>query len=341
MAITIRDIAKKADVSIATVSRVLNSPEDVSHETKEKVEKVMEEMNYKPNAFARGLIRRSIKTIGLIVPDLNNLFYPPVINGLEDGLEENDYNVFLCNTNEDIKKEKKYIDNLLNKNVDGIIFLGTRPTGFQKNKHIIELSKEMPVLMINDYITGAEVYSVMTDERNGAYKAINYLVELGHKRIGFINGDVNYTTYRYKLDGYKKALEDNNIDLRDTYIVNETPYEKGGYKGMKKLLSLNNSPSAVLAASDQIAIGAMNGIFENGYSSDDFSVIGYGDVPLISELYSGLTTVSQFPYHTGQLAAETILKVINGEKMIQKRRIIDPELKIRKSCNKCKGHFEC
>ncbi|MDI3547176.1 MAG: LacI family transcriptional regulator [Halanaerobiales bacterium] len=332
MPITIRDIAEKANVSIATVSRVLNNSSQVSKETKDKVEKVIKELNFKPNVFARGLIKKSINTIGVILPDLNNLFYPAVIKGIEDELEKQNYNIFLCNTDESITKEKKYIKTLLEKHVDGIIFLGTRPTGFENNKHIVELSKKLPVLMINDYIIGSNVYSVMTDEVNGAYKAVNYFLSLGHKKIGFINGNVDFTTYKYKLRGYKKALEDNKIPLNEKYVINETPYEKGGYLGVKKLLSLKDRPTAIFTASDQIAIGAMNAIFESGYSSDDFSVIGYGDIPILNELYSGLTTVNQFPYYTGQLAAETIIKVINQEELKQRKIILEPELSIRKSC---------
>lgn len=333
MTATIKDIARKANVSIATVSRVINNPLQVSDDKRSRVEDAIKELDYKPNAIARGLIKGSINTIGVIIPDINNLFYPAVIRGIEDGMEKQGYSIFLCNTDEDLEKEKKYIDTLFEKNVDGIIFMGTRPNGLKNNEHIVALSEKLPVLMINDDILGSNVYSVITDEVNGAYKAVSYLISLGHKRIAFINGDADFTTYKYKLQGYERAMSDNGKEIDRELVINETPYELGGYRGTKRLLSLLNPPTAVFAASDQIAIGAIRAISEAGLKiPGDISVIGYGDVPMASEIYPALTSVNQFPYNTGKLAAETLINICMDNKPEQRKTVMEPELSVRDSC---------
>jgi LacI family transcriptional regulator len=333
MAITIKDIAKSAKVSIATVSRVLNDPLRVSDEKRIRVAKAIKELGYKPNALARGLIKGSIETIGILIQDINNLFYPEVIRGIENELEKNGYSIFLCNTDGNIEKEKKYIATLRNKNVDGIIFLGTRHVGLKENEHIIDLSCEMPIMLINDYILGSDVYTVMTDEVNGAYKAINYLISLGHRKIAFINGEGDYSTFQYKFEGYKKALLSNEIEINDRYIFKAEPFEKSACNAAKKMLSLDKPPTAIFTAGDQMAIGVMKAIYEYGFAiPKDFSLIGFGDAPIAESLYPGLTTVNQFPYKTGKLAAEVILRLVNKEVIEQKKIIIEPQLSLRNSC---------
>ncbi len=332
MSVTIRDIAQKSNVSIATVSRVLNNSANVSGETRIKVEKAIRELHYTPPALKRNFPRESTDTIGLLLPDIKNIFYPAVIRGIEEELEKNDYNFFLCITDENIDKEKKYLNTLLKKGVEGIVFLGTRPTE-ETSEHVVNLSQRMPVLIINDYIIGSNVYSVMTDEVDGAYKANRYLIDLGHTKIAFINGDVEFTTYRYKFRGYEHALLDNNVPVRDEYIIKETPYEIGGYRGAKKLLAFKDPPTAIFTASDQIAVGVIQAIYEEGYSiPDDFSLIGFSDIPLAAELYPPLTTVNQFPYKTGKLAASIIMKLIRNEELEQRKIILETHLSIRKSC---------
>lgn len=335
MPTNIKDIAKLAKVSTATVSRVLNSPEKVKEETKALIEKIMIELNFQPNALARGLIKKTTRTVGIIIPDINNLFYPAVVRGIEDTLEKNDYNVFLCNTDKDISKEKKYINTLLEKRVDGIIFMGTRPIDSSKNEHIKQLSNDIPVLMVNDFILGAKVYSVMTDEVEGAYKAVNYLIELGHKKIAYVTGESNYTTYQNKFKGYEMALSDHGIMINQAYIVSDLPYPQGGFRGAMKLFELEELPTAVFAASDQIAMGVIKAAFEKGYKvPEDISVIGYANIPISADIYPELTTVDQFPYETGKLSAEILVKIINGEELRQKKIIMEPRLLIRKSCKK-------
>ncbi len=332
--VTIVEVAKHANMSIATVSRVINNDRYVSESAKTKVENAINELNYKPLALTRGSIKKSLKNIGILVPDLNNLFFSQEIMGVEDELEKNNYSILLCNTYESIQKELKYLDNLKKKGVNGIILMGAR----SKNKphdHIVDMAKEMKVVMINDYIIGSEVYSVMIDIVNGAYKAVEYLIGLGHKKIALINGDTDNSTYNSKHNGFIQALTNHGLSLSEKYLQKVKPYEDGGYEAAQKLLHLDDPPTAIFTASDQIAIGVISAIYEAGFTiPKDFSLIGFSNIPLSRRLYPNLTTVDQFPYKSGALAAQTLIKAMKGEELGQRKIILEPELLIRNSCMK-------
>jgi len=326
---TIKDVAERADVCIATVSRVINNHPNISNKTRKLVLDAMEDLNYTP--YYR-LASKSTKVVGVLVPDINNMYYPTVLKAIEKEFLKSNYNIFFCHTAENIDEEKRYLDTLLNKNVEGLIFFSARPKD-SKNHYIEDISKRIPVLMINDYLSGSNVYSVMSDGVEGLYQATKYLIDLGHRKIGFINGNLNYSSYNDKLLGYKNALTDNEIEINDDYILFETPYTRGGYNGVKKLFKLREKPTAILTASDQIAIGAMKAIYEEGYLiPKDFSIIGYANIPIGEDIYPGLTTVNQFGEKIGKTAAQIIMGAINTDYVGPKKTLIHPELKIRNSC---------
>lgn len=335
MALTIKDVARLANVSTATVSRAINSPEKVSEDKRQLIERVIQETNYFPNALARGLIQARTGTIGVIIPDINNLFYPAVVRGLEDSLERNGYNLFLCNTDQYIDKEIKYINALLEKRVDGVVLMGTRPIDPKKNLHIKALSRRVPVVMINDYVVGSEAYSVLSDEVDGAYDAVKYLIELGHTRIAYFSGDSAYTTYINKQKGYEMALSESKIPIREKYIFRDVADEEGGARSASKMLAGEfPKPTAIFAASDQTALGVIKTVFEAHLRvPEDYSIVGYANVPISSRLYPELTTINQFPYETGKMAAELLTRVIAGEKPNQRKFIVEPKLIVRNSCS--------
>lgn len=338
MGITIKDVAKRADTSITTVSRLMNKSGYVSKEAKKRIDKAIKDLDYKPNVMAQGLINKSLsmKTVGILIPDMQNLFYPAILTGLEDELERHGYSIFLCITNRGQDMEKKYIDTLLGKNVDAIIFAAACARENSAD-YLVELSEKVPALLINDYIIGSDICSVMADEVGGAYKAATYLLGLGHTKIGFINGNADRTTYRQKQEGYEKALAVNEIKPNNKYLMRETPNEQGGYKGAKKFLALSDPPTAIFAASDQMAIGVIRAVLEVGYSiPEDFSLIGFSNIPLAAEVYPQLTTIDQFPYKTGKLVGEMVMKMINKEDLTQRRILIEPKLLIRKTCRELK-----
>lgn len=332
MAITVRDIAKHTKTSVATVSRVLNGSDVVKRETKELINKAVIELGYVPPQFTKILTNNYIKTIGLLTSDLENLYYPAVIRGIQDELDKVNHHLFLCSTDNNIAKEKKYISDLLNKGVQGFIFLGTRNLKAD-NRHIVKLSNSYPVCMVNDYVLGSNIFSVMIDETEGAYKAIEYLINLGHRSIVFINGNTRASTFKYKLDGYVKALEAHNIAYDKSKVIYVNPYEDGGFVAGKTILKLEQQPSAIFAASDQIVLGLLRAFYEAGkHVPNDYSIVGFSDIPIAQQYYPPLNTINQFPYETGQTVTRTLLKLIQGETIHQKRILLEPKLTIRESC---------
>ena len=331
---TTRDIARNAHVSIATVSRVLNNSLSISKSTRETVEKAIKELHYSPPVCAKAYAPKRVKTIALLVPDIKNLYYPAVIRGFENVLAKNDFNTIICYTDENPENEEIITEALTKKGIDGLAFLGSRQEG-KTYKYIDEIRKKIPVILINDFILGSKIYSIMADEADGAYKAIDYLVSLGHSKIAFFRNSFNLTTFSYKFTGYKKALSDNGIAINDKYIFRDAPFEEGGYNSAKALLRLKDRPTAIFAADDQTAIGAVKALMENKIAiPGDISIIGFANIPISAHIYPGLTTVNQFPFKTGELAAQVFLRINNRESMPQKRFLIEPQLEIRNSCTK-------
>ncbi len=331
---TIDDVARLANTSVATVSRVLNDKGYVSGDARIRVEKAVKELNYQPRVVTRDNVQKNLRHVGILVPDMNNYFYPLELMGIEDELEKKDYSILLCNTYEKVEKEKKYIANLLKKDVDGIILVGSRST-ISYNEHIIDLAEKIPVVMTNDYIIGSCVYSVMIDIVNGAYKAVSHLIGLGHRNIAIINGNIEYSTFASKQEGYQHALEDEGIKIQNDYIVSEVPYEAGGFAGMKRLLALEKPPTAVFSASDQIAVGGISAIYQAGLRiPEDISLVGFSNIPLSEHLHPSLTTIDAYPYHTGKLAAETIISVLNHKEQDQRKIILEPRLIERNTCQR-------
>lgn len=336
MAATIRDIAQKAGVSTATVSRYINSPERVSLKKGQLIAHAIKELDYTPNTIARSLITQQSDTLGVILPDISNYFYAPILRGIEDVAEQNDYTVFLCNTDQSLKKEKKYVDALLGRRVGGIMFIGARPLDRSKNQHIAALAKKMPLVMLYDDLPEYELCSIMTDEVMGSYKAVRFLIDLGHRDIALINSSAQFSTYDYKLKGYIQALEEEGILIREEYIVSQEEHEPGGYRAMYQLLELGkNRPTAVHAASDQMAIGAMRAAFENDLKVPrDLSVVGFSNSLISSQVYPKLTTIDQHGYQAGRMAAKKLIQLIAKQPVEIAKEIWEPEVVVRSSTSR-------
>lgn len=331
MSVTIRDVAERSGVSIATVSRVINNTAEVAQKTRDRVEEAIRELGYEVPTPSVRTLQKALRTIGLLMSDINNVHFPAVIRGMERCLFQEDYSLLVCNTDEDTGIERRYIRTLIDKGVEGIAILGAR-LAEQRHDHIIELSNEIPVVMIDDYLVGTNIYSVMTDEVEGAYQAVKHLVNLGHTRIAYVHGDGGYTTSMYKREGYEKALRDGDLPVDTKNIVAIDPHEEGGYEAGRLLMSMDPSPTAIFTENDQLAMGIMRAIFKSGRRvPTDMSIVGFSDSPNAAHLFPALTSVNQFPIKTGELAAKTILKAIHREPMIQRRIILQPELSVRES----------
>lgn len=332
MKVTVKSVAEKAGTSLATVSRYLNQSGYVSKAVGDRIQEAIDDLGYEPKGIARVLLTQSRKNIGILVSDLRNMFYPPVIMGIEDELERSGFNALLCITYDSTEKELKYLNTLVDKRADAFIMIGSRPHN-ELNEQIVALARDYPVVLLNDYLLGSEAYSIMSDEVEGAFFAAQHLIELGHTRIAFLNGSSDLTTFRLKESGFRRAIEEHDMAIPNGYYVATTADETGGHHSATHLLALPEPPTAIFAASDQMAIGVLRAAAEAGFSvPTDLSVVGFSNIPVSQELHPPLTTVDQQPYELGRIAAETVIRALSGENLKQKRVILQPTFLGRQTC---------
>ncbi len=317
----IKDVAKRANVSITTVSHIINKTRYVSDELTDRVNKAMLELDYHPNSLARGLRSGKTKTIGLVVPDISNQFFAEVSRKIEDKGFENGYSVILCNTDDDPQKEKTYIDVLAAKKVEGIIFISTAVETNNLEK-IAEFN--IPIVVVDRIISDVKSDIVLVDNVEGGYKATKYLLELGHRRIACIEGPSPIKPSAQRVEGYQQALQEMGIPIDENLMVaGDFRYESGN-AAMQKLLKLTDPPTAVFSCNDMMALGAIQAINDNGMKiPDDVSVIGFDNIPFSQAVYPTLTTMAQ-PIH--EMANLSIDLLINRIK-IQRQRIRSEEQK--------------
>jgi LacI family transcriptional regulator len=333
MKLTIKDIARLAEVSTATVSMILNNKDgNISTATREKVLRIVKENNYIPNTMARSLVTRQTKTIGLVIPDIANPFFPELARGAEDKASEVGYSIIYCNTDDDLEKEEKYINMLAEKMVDGIVFT-------QSAKRTGEVSPidrgTIPVVLIDRDMESSNVKGkVLVDNLEGAYKGVKHLIDKGCKKIAFITGALTSNTAKDRLAGYKKALEESGLQYNASYVRAGQYKTQWGLAAIKQMLDEGLSFDAVFCGNDLIAISVIKALKNNGYNIPaDIAVVGFDDIYMASVVEPGLTTVKQPIYEMGYKAVELLIEVLEKpEKGIEQKKIIlDTELIIRSS----------
>lgn len=331
MNITSKDVAELAGVHPSTVSRVIHEDPRISDKTRGKVISAIKKLGYTPNAIARGLKTRRTNTLGMLIPDITNPFFAEIARGVEDAASKNNFNVILCNTDDKLQKERIYLEILRTKRVDGLI-LGT---AHLQDKSVLELEKRhFPFVLISRNTENLDKKCIAIDDIAGGIMATQYLIKLGHQRIAHITGPLKTRSALDRLKGYKIALAEAGIVFREELIEEGDFRIKGGYLAMKKLLKLNPPPSAIFAANDLLALGAMQVIQKEGFNiPDDFSIVGFNDINLASLVYPPLTTIRQPMLEMGNLAVKILINIINNQKELQERIILSPKLVIRKSCN--------
>lgn len=333
----IRTVAKKARVSVATISRVLNHPDSVSPTTKEHVLKVMKELNYTPNWFARGLNLNKTNVIALVVPNILNPVYTQIAKGVEDVAHQKSYNILLCNTEEDEHKERDYIEMFISRKIDGLILTSTL-----LNKTDIEGIKNqgIPLVLIgrNKEIQGEN--RVYTDFEAGAYEAAKHLIELGHSSIAVIIGPMVQYENEEKYKGVEKAFKELGKSLEDKYIIKANNTIEGGYLAARKLMDFGDRPKAIFASSDLMAFGAMDAIKTAGFKiPEDVALVGYDNDRMSALMEPKLTTVSQPAHKMGLISARLLFDIMENkdeEDTIPQEILLQSKLKIRKSC----GHID-
>lgn len=320
-----------AEVSIATVSRVLNNSPLVQAKTRERVLEIIAQLNYTPNTLARSLVNKKTQTVGLIIPDISNAFSAEVVRGIEDVAHQNNYNVILCNSDLDFEREMKYVTTLQEKQVDGLIFLSEQVTPEHFNCF---LKSRMPIVLAATWDEQRVFPSVNIDNVASAQLATRHLASLGHKRIAFIAGSFDDPIAGVtRLAGYKEGLLAEGLPISEELIREGDYTYKTGYKAMKSLLTLDTVPTAVFAASDEMALGAMNAIVDSGLSvPGDLAVIGFDNIDLTMKVRPRLSTVAQPMYEMGMKAMEMLTRILAGKTLEDQTVILPVELAIRDSC---------
>lgn len=314
---TIKDIAKKVGVSVTTVSRALNGYDDVNENTRKKIIKAANELNYTPNAVARTLVTKKSKTIGLIVSELNRSsnkdnFTFEVLCGINEYTAESDYDMVLFSTDPNRQKKKSYSQLCMERGVDGAILQGIRTD----DPYLHEvLESNIPCVLIDIPINTETVGYVSTDNYDGAKTAVNHLIKLGHVHIGMVNGHEHAFVSRERLKGYQAALHESGLSFDETMVVNGKFFEKNAEEVTYKLLIEHPQITALFCASDLMAFGAIKAAQRLNLSVPrDLSIIGYDDIILSSYVMPRLTTVSQDKFMIGYKAAEMLISMLNEEK---------------------------
>ncbi|WP_426446288.1 LacI family DNA-binding transcriptional regulator [Paenibacillus sp. S-38] len=333
--ITIYDIAKEAEVSVSTVSRVLNSTAPVKASTKETIMRVIEKYRFQPNALARSLIKKESGTIAMILPDITNPFFPEVFWGSENVAREKGYTFFLCNSAGEYSRESEYLSILQEKRVEGIIFVGGRinlaDCPPQLIQEVTEAAESIPIVLVNGNLSKSNLHRIYTDEAAGAAMAAQHLVDLGHRDIAFIGGLDHITTTIQKVKAVKKKLKEHGLPLRSEWLHFGEFSITAGRELMNKLLDGEERPSAVICVNDFTAIGAIKAATERGLRiPDDISIVGFDDSPLATAVIPELTTVTQNTFELGKLAVERIYQMINGLPA-KRTTVLQPELVVRQS----------
>lgn len=326
------DVARKAKVNISTVSRVINGTGKIGEDTRARVLKVMRELGYKPNRVARRLrtTEGTSHLLGLIIPNIQNIFFADLARGVEDVAYRNKFAVLLCNYDEDEAKEQFYLDVMQAESVDGIIL----PPIHESDPAVLQVVRNgIPVVCVDRSISGGEIDKVEVDNHVGALKAVEYLIAQGHRRIGLIGGPANSSTGRERLRGYKDAHAQAGLAVKSELVRFGDFKQESGNTLAHELLSLADPPTALFACNGLMTAGALEAIAVRGLKIPrQIAIIGFDELPLASVFNPPLTVVRQPAYEVGRYAAELLLKRIEDGKRPATSLKLMPELIVRKSC---------
>jgi LacI family transcriptional regulator len=313
--VTIVEVAEKAGVSLGTVSRVMNNDSHVSPETRERVSTVMREMGYVANRQARGLKGSRTNVIGVLAPDLGTGYIGEILHGIDTELGHHQLDLMLFTTHRTAVKEANYVANMVQGMVDGLLLVLPRnPADFTGTL----TTRNFPFVLIDHQGTGNPCPAVGATNWQGAYHATEYLIKLGHTRIGFITGSMDLGAAIDRLDGYRSALRVHHISEDSQLIYQGSFFQPDGYAGGSALLALSDPPTAIFASNDVMAMGAMDAIRSRGLRvPQDVSILGFDDIPQAAMVRPALTTVRQPLEQMGRLATQMLIDQLkNPEKQI-------------------------
>ncbi|MFX3625428.1 MAG: catabolite control protein A [Ectobacillus sp.] len=330
MNVTIYDVAREANVSMATVSRVVNGNPNVKPTTRKKVLEAIERLGYRPNAVARGLASKKTTTVGVIIPDISNIFYAELARGIEDIATMYKYNIILSNSDQNKEKEMHLLNTMLGKQVDGIVFMSENIT----SDHVEEFKKSpVPIVLAASFDEQSITPSVNIDYEQGAYDAVKYLLDKGHKHVAFVSGPFEHAVAEVKkMQGYKRALEEAGVAYHEERVVEGDYTYDSGIEAFDKLWESSNKPTAVFVSSDEMALGVIHGAQDQGvHIPNDVEVIGFDNTRLATMVRPQLTTVVQPMYDIGAVAMRLLTKYMNKETVEDHTVILPHRIQFRKS----------
>ena len=323
----INDVAKRAGVAPITVSRVINSSGYTSEETRQRVETAIEALGYVPNTLARGLRSKRTNTLALVVTDITNPFFTLIARGVEDAASALGFTVIYCNTDESEAKEEKYINILVQKQVDGVLLVPACSNS--KSVNFLH-SNSIPIVLIDRSIPGYQTDLVRCDSENGAYSLIRHLIKLGHDQIAIITGPRGISTSEDRVSGYLRALSDAGLEkLARVYYGTFT--QTSGYELTVKALDVIPSPTALFGTNNFISIGILKALRDMDISvPDETAVVGFDDLPTSMVVDPFLTVAAQPAYEMGQKATELLVNRLNNKIPVEYQEIILPTVLIER-----------
>lgn len=328
--VRIIDVARRAGVSSATVSRVLSNKPHVRPEMQERVWEAVEELGYRPNRVARSLRVQKSNTIGLIISDIQNPFFTSIVRAVEDTAQKEGFSIFLCNSDENPEKEKMYLNLMHDEHVAGIIVSPTRET---EGPYESLLDNGVPIVTLDRRITGAKTDTVLINNVDAASQLVTHLISDGHCRVGAVVGPSDITTGRERLEGYVQALKQHDLEVLPELIIQVLHKEKEGFEATTKLLALPQPPDAIFAGNNLLAVGALKAIRAQGLRiPDDVALASFDEMTWTSLIEPGLTVVRQPTYDLGRTATELLLQRLKEPERTPREVVLKGELVIRGSC---------
>jgi LacI family transcriptional regulator len=301
---TMRDVARLAGVSVATVSAVVNSSATVSEVRSKRVREAMEALDYYPDQVARSLKVGRTNVVGMVVPDITNIFFPQLIRGAEDAARQQGYSVILCDSNEDPEEERRHLDTLFSRRVDGVLIACSDPSA----EYEYLMRRRFPIVFVDRIPRGITRAGVSTDNVEAGFRATNHLIELGHKRIAFITGQLGLSPHYGRFEGFRKAMQAEGLPIRDEYLrEGDLEVETGRRLGIE-LLSLNPPPTAIITSNNRMLLGLTGAFTELGIPCPGgVSVVGFDDSVWTEHFTPGLTVMAQPAFEIGRAAFAMLL----------------------------------
>jgi len=330
--VTIKDIAKQLNISPSTVSRALRDHPDISPETKKAVNNLAKELDYHPNSIAQSLQKRRTNLIGVIVPEIKHDFFSAAISGIEEIAYRAGYAIIVSQSNENYEREVVNVRALLSNRVAGLLISISQSTANSDHFKLLERQKT-PFVFFDRVCEDVNTSKVVVDDFDGAYTATEHLIKKGYQRIAHLAGPKHISISKKRLEGYKSALNENNMLFDERLVVYGGFNEEEGRLGFQRLFQLEQMPDAIFAVNDPVAIGAFEKIKEHGFKiPEDIALVGFSNNPVTRLIEPSLTTISQPAYEVGKRAAKLLIEQIkSGENFIPRKEVLKTELIIRNS----------